>query len=140
MAVTALLRLAKLTGRTDLHDKAEATLRLYAGLLKEHPTAAGQMLIALDFDLGPVRGIRRGRRPGGGGRRGGCCGRSGGGFEPNAVVALRPAAGRCARTCCRCWRTRRRRGRRRLYVCRDFACQAPLVGAEAVEAALGAKE
>ena len=31
MAVTALLRLAKLTGRADLRDKAEATLRLYAG-------------------------------------------------------------------------------------------------------------
>ena len=27
-----------------------------------------------------------------------------------------------------------------LYICRDFACQAPLVGAEAVEAALGPKE
>ena len=54
MAVTALLRLAKLTGRADLRDKAEATLRLFAGLMEEHPTATGQMLIALDFDLGPV--------------------------------------------------------------------------------------
>ena len=54
MAATALLRLAKLTGRVDLRDKAETTLRLYASLMKEHPTAMGQMLIALDFDLGPV--------------------------------------------------------------------------------------
>ena len=29
MAVTALLRLAKLTGRADLRDKAEGTLRLF---------------------------------------------------------------------------------------------------------------
>src|SRR5262249_20360130 len=54
MAVTALLRLAELTGRADLRDKAEATLRLYRGLLGSHPLATGQMLIALDFFLGPV--------------------------------------------------------------------------------------
>src|SRR5262249_32886836 len=32
MAVTALLRLARLTGRMDLQEKAEATLRLFRGL------------------------------------------------------------------------------------------------------------
>src|SRR5262249_5092717 len=48
MAVTALQRLAKLTGRTDLADKAERTLQLYRGLLAAHPLSAGQMLIALD--------------------------------------------------------------------------------------------
>src|SRR5205807_10031323 len=81
MAVTALLRLVKLTGRADLREKAEATLKLYAGLLAAQPTAAGQMLVALDFDLGAVqefaivgdpatdetkrvlRAIRRGFRP-----------------------------------------------------------------------------
>src|SRR5262249_8373761 len=55
MAVTALLRLARLTGRHDLFEKAEATLRLFQGLMANSPTAAGQMLIALDFYLGPVQ-------------------------------------------------------------------------------------
>ncbi len=57
MAVTALLRLVKLTGRMDLQEKAETTLRLYRGLLAAHPLAAGQMLLALDFHLGPVQEI-----------------------------------------------------------------------------------
>ncbi len=55
MAVTALLKLVKLTGRVDLQEKAEATLKLYANLLATQPTAAGQMLVALDFHLGPVQ-------------------------------------------------------------------------------------
>src|SRR5262249_37819070 len=54
MAVTALLRLGKLTGRADLLEKAETTLRLFAGLMTTTPLAAGQMLVALDFYLGPV--------------------------------------------------------------------------------------
>jgi uncharacterized protein YyaL (SSP411 family) len=57
MAVTGLLRLARLTGRTDLQEKAEKTLDLFHGVMSDHPLAAGQMLIALDFHLGPVREI-----------------------------------------------------------------------------------
>jgi uncharacterized protein YyaL (SSP411 family) len=55
MAVTGLLRLVKLTGRQDLQQKAEATLRLYQGLMAGRPMAVGQMLLALDFYLGPVQ-------------------------------------------------------------------------------------
>ncbi len=138
VATTALLRLAKLTGRTELRDKAEATLRLYAGLMKEHPTAMGQMLIALDFDLGPVeeyavvgdptaedaRRVLRAIQ-----RR----------FEPDKVVALRPASGPVREDLLPLLADKTAQGAATLYVCREFACQAPLVGAEAVEAALGTK-
>src|SRR5438105_1113399 len=55
VAVTGLLRLGKLTGRKDFSEKAEATLRTCAGLMEASPMAAGQMLIALDLHLGPVR-------------------------------------------------------------------------------------
>ena len=137
-AATALLRLAKLTGRTELRDKAEATLRLYAGLMKEHPTAMGQMLIALDFDLGPVeeyalvgdpaaedaRRVLRAIR-----RR----------FEPDKVVALRPSSGPVREDLLPLLADKTAQGAATLYVCRDFACQAPLVGAEAVETALTTK-
>jgi uncharacterized protein len=139
VAATALLRLAKLTGRDDLRDKAETTLRLYAGLMKEHPTAMGQMLIALDFDLGPVeeyavvgdpaaedtrRVLRviRGR------------------FEPDKVVALRPATGPVREDLLPLLADKTTQGTATLYICRDFVCQAPLVGIEAVEAALATKE
>src|SRR5262249_51941288 len=55
MAVTALLRLAKLTSRRDLAEKAETTLRFHGGLLEMSPISVGQMLLALDFYLGPVQ-------------------------------------------------------------------------------------
>jgi uncharacterized protein len=57
MAVTALLRLAKLSSRDDLRDKAEQTLQLFRGLMESSPMAAGQMLLGLDFHLGPVEEI-----------------------------------------------------------------------------------
>jgi uncharacterized protein len=139
MAVTALLQLAELTGRTDLRDKAEATLRLYRGLLGSHPLATGQMLIALDFFLGPVtefavvgdpteedvhqvlRTIR-------------------GGFRPNSVVALKPAAGDVAKLdgLIPLLAGKTAQGTVTTYVCRNFTCEAPLVGAEAVGKELAA--
>jgi uncharacterized protein YyaL (SSP411 family) len=136
MAVTALLRLVKLTGRTDLQEKAETTLKLYAGLLASQPTAAGQMLIALDFDLSPVqefaivgdpateetkrvlRAIRRG-------------------FRPNAVVALKTPTGNAAvEQLIPLLAGKTESGAVTTYICENFACQAPLVGGEALERAL----
>jgi uncharacterized protein YyaL (SSP411 family) len=141
MAVTALLRLVKLTGRADLQEKAEATLRLYRGLLASHPLAAGQMLVALDFYLGPVkefavvgdpfaedthRALRAIR----------------GGFRPNSVVALKPTAGEPAgleKLLPLLADKAAVGGKVTTYVCANFTCQAPLVGAETVEAALAEK-
>ena len=57
MAVTALLRLAKLTGRQDFWQKAEQTLRLFQAVMAGNPMAGGQLLIALDFYLGPVQEV-----------------------------------------------------------------------------------
>ena len=54
MAALGLLRLAKLTDRRDLLEKAEATLHSSRDLLERAPQAAAQLLIALDFYLGPV--------------------------------------------------------------------------------------
>jgi uncharacterized protein YyaL (SSP411 family) len=54
MAATALLRLGKLTGRRDYTDAAVGTLQAAAGLMERFPSAAGQMLAALDFHLGPT--------------------------------------------------------------------------------------
>ncbi len=54
MAATALLRLGRLTGRSDLETVAERTLKLLSPVAKRFPTAAGQTLAALDFWLGPT--------------------------------------------------------------------------------------
>jgi uncharacterized protein YyaL (SSP411 family) len=137
MAATALLRLAKLTGRADLFEKAETTLRAFQNLMASHPMAAGQMLTALDFYLGPVEEIAVVGDPGHAdtqqvlrllrGR-----------FQPRQVLALKsPAAeisgldqlvpllaGKTAQ------------GAVTAYICQDFTCQAPLVGVEAVASGL----
>jgi uncharacterized protein YyaL (SSP411 family) len=136
MAVTALLRLVKLTGRADLRDKAETTLRLYRGLLGSNPLAAGQMLIAFDFHLGPVqelaivgdpeaedtrRVLRTIHRK----------------FRPWSVVALKSPADSTSDVLLPLLADKTTQGPVTTYVCQDFTCQAPLIGAEAAEAVLG---
>ena len=55
LAATALLRLGALTGRADLIQIAGETLQAASSVMREAPSAAGQMLIALDLYLGPGR-------------------------------------------------------------------------------------
>jgi uncharacterized protein YyaL (SSP411 family) len=131
MAVSAFLRLAKLTGRTDLFEKAERTLKLFRGLMSRSPTAAGQMLVGLDFYLGPVQEIavvaggqcdevvRLLRRP----------------FRPHQVLAAKtsnedegPVALLKDRVA--------QGGVTTTYICENFTCQAPIVGVEALRKAL----
>jgi uncharacterized protein YyaL (SSP411 family) len=138
MAVTALLRLAKLTGRADLQERALKTLRLFSGVLTGSPRAAGQMLIGLDFHLGPVqefavvgdlaseevgevlRVIRRS-------------------FRPHHILAAKPVTGAAPEvdTLVPLLAGKAAPDGVTTYVCENFACQAPLVGAAAVKAALG---
>jgi uncharacterized protein YyaL (SSP411 family) len=54
MAATFLLRLGKLNGRRDYSSAAQFAIRNASGILEQAPAAAGQMLMALDFDLGPT--------------------------------------------------------------------------------------
>ena len=54
LAATALARLGKLTGTRKYVDAADGALRAAAGLMQQAPTAMGQMLLALDFQLGPT--------------------------------------------------------------------------------------
>jgi uncharacterized protein YyaL (SSP411 family) len=134
MAVTGLLRLVKLTGRQDLWQKAEATLQLCQGLMAGRPMAAGQMLLALDFYLGSVqelalvgdpaaeetRQVLRAVR---------------GQYRPRRVVAFLPE-GSAAPASLPLLQGKEARGMITAYVCENFACQAPLVGPEAIEVAV----
>ncbi len=151
MAATALLRLGKLTGRNDYLDAAAGSLQAAVGLMQRYPAAAGQMLIALDWYLGPTYEIAI----------------LGGAFDvdtmdamknlreryiPNKLVAFRseptrPAATETATT------NEAQRGLRSaaldplftgketlnpsptVYVCENFACQAPVTGVAEVIAA-----
>ncbi|HVX14495.1 MAG TPA: thioredoxin domain-containing protein [Pirellulales bacterium] len=135
MAVTMLLRLGKLCGRTDYLAAAERALRAFVGLLQKHPAAAGQMLIALDFYLGPtpeivamgdssqlqevVEGIRKR-------------------YLPNRVLACRPGQGHSAALDGAFAGKAANSNEPALYVCQDFVCQQPAVGREAIAATIAA--
>jgi uncharacterized protein YyaL (SSP411 family) len=139
MAVTALLRLVKLTGRADLWEKAEATMRLYRGLLGAHPLAAGQMLLALDFYLGPVQEIAIVGNPSAADTRR-VLRLLSSSYQPHRVLALKDTTGpgnqQEVEKLLPLLTDKTAQAPVTVYVCQNFTCQAPLLGVEAVEAAL----
>jgi uncharacterized protein YyaL (SSP411 family) len=140
VAVLALLRLAKLTGRADLMEKATATLRLFHDLLANRPFVAGQMLIALDFYLGPVREfVVVGDRDSTETKEVLRAIRSR--FLPDRVLAFRPATGADAELeqLIPLLAGKTAAGAVTTYICENFACQAPLVGTGPLQAALSAE-
>ncbi len=134
MAVTALLRLAALTGRDDLAEAGRATLRSVQLVLEKAPTAAGQSLIALDFDLAPPRefAVITGDDPG---EFQAVMEAIYARFLPNKVVAPRTSAGAAAIPLLA--DRLAQQGRTTTYVCEKIACQAPVVGVEGLESTLG---
>jgi uncharacterized protein YyaL (SSP411 family) len=136
LAATALLRLGKLLGNREYLDKAEATLRGAVGLMESSSMAAGQLLIALDFYLGPVQEIAIVGTPGAPEtQRVLQAVRTG--FRPNQVVAFKAGDGdaKALEEAVPLLRDKSALGDVTTYICQDFACQAPLVGAAAAEKA-----
>ncbi|MCS6936880.1 MAG: thioredoxin domain-containing protein [Candidatus Bipolaricaulota bacterium] len=138
-AVLALLRLAEFTGRADLRALAEQALRSHQIYLERSPQSFAHWLCALDFYLGPIDQIAlvgeredqrtiellrvvRER------------------FLPNKIVAVASddqllewdALSPLFRG------KRSREGRPTVFLCRGYACQAPLTEPEALETALSA--
>jgi uncharacterized protein YyaL (SSP411 family) len=134
MAATALVRLGKLTGRSDYLDAAVGSMRFAAGLMSRYPTAAGQMLIALDWHLGPTYEIailgdlsqsetRQATRELF--RR----------FLPNKVVAFRSHRSHVAalspnrtESLDALFAGKEVHAQPAVYICENFACQSPHVG------------
>ena len=143
LAATALLRLGKLLGRADYLDAAEATLEAAAPIMERAPMAAGQMLLALDFHLGPAYELALV-----------------GDAANSEVQAALPAIGRhylpprCSLRRSADSKAGNRNSARSphldelfagksspdggptLYVCQNFACQAPAIGSAAIDARL----
>jgi uncharacterized protein YyaL (SSP411 family) len=138
MAALAILRLAKLTGRPDLLAVVEGTFNAAAGLMQQSPTAAGQMLLAYEMYLGPSPEIVIVADPAAQEttdiladlrKR----------FLPNKVVALRspsgPVAADASALAAIFAGKAAAEGKPTVFVCENFACQAPLVGKNAAIAA-----
>jgi uncharacterized protein YyaL (SSP411 family) len=137
LAATALVRLGQLLGRRDYLEAAERTLVAAAPIMQRAPTAFGQMLIALDRYLGPahelvlvgdmarsdtkeaVTAIHRR-------------------YLPRAVGAARdvqqPSDGvqRSTHLDAIFAGKKSADGQPVLFVCQNFACQAPAVGLKAI--------
>jgi uncharacterized protein YyaL (SSP411 family) len=141
LAATALLRLGRLLGRSDYLDAAERTLAAALPILQRAPTAAGQMLLALDRHLGPAHELVlvgdmahddvkhavtaiQGR------------------YLPRSVVAVRdsasadPTAARSQHLDNLFAGKESPDGQPVLYICQNFACQEPAVGLAAIKAKL----
>jgi uncharacterized protein YyaL (SSP411 family)/aryl-alcohol dehydrogenase-like predicted oxidoreductase len=129
-AALLLARLSVHFDRSDLRRDAESALRAYGKAIARQPRAFAWSLMAADFLLeGPVELALVGSGP----PRDALWRAANARFLPNRVVAhqgsgasaLPLLAGKTLVD-----------GRPALYVCRDFACQAPVTDAEAVAAAL----
>jgi uncharacterized protein YyaL (SSP411 family) len=130
VAVLALLRIAALTGRTDFRQKAEATLIACQGEMAANPLGMSQLLIALDFFLGPVQEIAIVGDPANEETRR-VLRYFRGQFRPNQVLTLRrPDEGDGGIALLKDKPTQ---GTVTTYICQNFTCQTPLIGAEAVE-------
>jgi uncharacterized protein YyaL (SSP411 family) len=135
LAAMVLVRLGKLMGKTNLIDAAERTLQMAGGLMERAPTASGQMLMALDMLLGPTAEVivfghgdhtdtaavlRELQQR----------------FIPNKVIAARPTdqakLHRQSSAMDPLFAERAAPGNEIvLYICQNFACQAPAVGLQA---------
>jgi hypothetical protein len=133
MAVTALLRLAAITGRRDLAEPAERALRGYRETMADHPAASGQMLLALDCYLGPVQQVA-------------IVGDASASETQDAIRAVQtaqptrrviafhdPATGTPPAELTAMFAGKESVGGAvTVYVCENFACQSPIVGATAI--------
>ena len=136
LAATALVQLGKLTGRSDYLAAAEGTFRAATAIMQQSPTAAGQMLLALDMYLGPTPEIvilgdpqtpatqqiltdlrRR--------------------FLPNKIVALRTLGASRFRPALEPMFAGKQMlsGEPTVFICQNFACQAPVAGIAAARQA-----
>lgn len=139
VAATALLKLGRLSGRTDLQDLGYQTLQHLSGLISEHPRAGGQALIALDFVLGPTREYVF--VPGtGSGDVDAMLAALEHRFVPNKVVARRPdnTSDDALPESLRPLLTGREPGETAaVYVCEQGACQLPITDPAEFETSLG---
>ena len=138
MAATALLRWGRLCGRQDWLQRAETTIQFGGALMKRAPMASGQMLVALESRLRPsvelVLCLPNGDDPAE--------------FLERYYSQWRNNVAMI----CRIEQSGRVRSKEldeiaaakplvndqpTLYICRDFSCQAPLVGRNEVLQAIG---
>jgi uncharacterized protein len=140
MAATALARLGSLTGDSDLLKLARWTLQAVHLVMEKAPTAAGQSLIVLDGLLATPQefAVIAGADPSEFRQALLAIHER---FLPHKVVALAPGgevSDKLAELVPLLKGRPIRDGRVTTYICENFACQAPVVGVEALRTRLSA--
>jgi uncharacterized protein len=133
MAAYGLLRLGKLTGRSDFLEAAHGTLPVAMGFMERVPAAVAQMLLAADLAIGPTQEFvfvgpkeptvlsARAKR-----------------FSPRTVTAWRelPSAASSPLDPLFTGRTAGPNGELALFICENSACQQPIQGASEIAGTL----
>lgn len=128
VAALNLIRLARLTGNTDLEKMAEKILRAFSGIVSKFPSGYTQLLMAADFAAGPAYEIvmvgerdseefqsfkREIQRP----------------YIPNKVILFKPSSdgeGSAIEHVAPFTRDQKGfPGRPTVYVCKNFQCELP---------------
>jgi uncharacterized protein YyaL (SSP411 family) len=127
VAILVLLRLARMTGRSEFEEKAWQTARAFGRTVRESPAAYTQMMVGLDFAVGPsfevvisgnleaqdTRAMLDALRSR---------------FIPNKVILLRPdvpGGGEIARLAAFTQSQTSLDGKATAYVCQNFRCNLP---------------
>ena len=126
MAVTVLLKLAALTGDGRYRDAAEAALALVTSYAHRYPTAFSHWLGAFTTALGDVTEIALIGDPATA-DTGALLGVMRGEYRPFSVIALAADARQANESAVSLLHDRvKRGGKATAYVCRAFACRAPV--------------
>ena len=125
VAAWVLLRLARITGQTELEERAERTLRAFGGAARS-PAAHTLYLLALDFALGPSFEIVVAGDPAAADTRA-LLSAFAHRYRPHTVLLARPEgdAPPIAALAPYTLDQTSRAGRATAYVCRNYACRAP---------------
>jgi hypothetical protein len=136
LAATALARLGKLTGDSRWSDAARQTLAAATALMERAPMAMGQMLAALDLEIGPSQELLI---VGEGPEAEALAAELRRRYLPRAVIAGRLGRGHASPLLDAAFQGKHAvGGAPTLYVCQDHACAAPVVGVAAIRAAIAA--
>lgn len=131
LAATALLRLGKLTGRADYLQAAHETLKAASSMMERAPRAMGQMLSALDLEIGPSHELILV-----GDTDGSVASSIHQQYLPRSVMASRIAGSDANRSPLldgAFLGKDAEDAQPTLYVCQDHACQQPVVGREEID-------
>jgi uncharacterized protein YyaL (SSP411 family) len=131
-AAELLLRLAAYTGEERYRSHAATILLPLAPAMVEHPSALSQMLIALDFFIGPAREVALVGDPAAPDTQA-LLAVVNGVFRPNLVLAAATPDNSDAQRAIPLLQDRpQREGKATAYVCQGFVCKEPVTAPEAL--------